>query len=196
MPAPQIDGEYLGLTEGEMERLQAQIVREFSLWADTPVCDAERIDNFYQLQQLAFLGYLMNGDEIALLPMKRQVGQPYDLRVQLVEADRVCSPDGFDRLMPCTVQGYKVHSIVQGVETDGRRDGGRLLGMQPSPAGQPQHHRCGRHYLEAGGGVWSENGPKKCPPCDEPGTSGPEARRPDLGPGSGEPETAREIYGR
>ena len=50
--------------------------------------------------------------------MKRQVGQPYDLRVQLVEADRVCSPDGFDRLMPCTVQGYKVHSIVQGVETD------------------------------------------------------------------------------
>ena len=118
MPAPQIDGEYLGLSEEEMERLQAQIVREFSLWADTPVCDAERIDNFYQLQQLAFMGYLMNGDEIALLPMKRQVGQPYDLRVQLVEADRVCSPDGFDRLMPCTVQGYKVHSIVQGVETD------------------------------------------------------------------------------
>lgn len=34
MPAPQIDGEYLGLSEEEMERLQAQIVREFSLWAD------------------------------------------------------------------------------------------------------------------------------------------------------------------
>ncbi|MFR5780445.1 MAG: phage portal protein [Oscillospiraceae bacterium] len=137
MPAPQIDGEYLGLTEGEMERLQAQIVREFSLWADTPVCDAERIDNFYQLQQLAFLGYLMNGDEIALLPMKRQVGQPYDLRVQLVEADRVCSPDGFDRLMPCTVQGYKVHSIVQGVETDA--DGmWSPIGYATITAGQPQ----------------------------------------------------------
>ena len=36
----------------------------------------------------------------------------------LVEADRVCSPDGFDRLVPCTVQGYDVHCIVQGVETD------------------------------------------------------------------------------
>lgn len=45
MPAPQIDGEYLGLSEEEMERLQAQIVREFSLWADTPVCDAERISD-------------------------------------------------------------------------------------------------------------------------------------------------------
>ena len=53
-----------------VEKLQAQFVREFALWADTPVCDAERMDNFYQLQQLAFLSYLMNGDTIALLPMK------------------------------------------------------------------------------------------------------------------------------
>ena len=118
MPAPQLDSDYLGLDEAAAEKLQAQIVREFALWADTPVCDAERMDNFYQLQQLAFLSYLMNGDTIALLPMKHQAGQPYDLRVRLIEADRVCSPDGFDRLMPCTVQGYEVESIVQGVETD------------------------------------------------------------------------------
>ena len=118
MPAPQLDSDYLGLDEAAAEKLQAQIVREFALWADTPVCDAERMDNFYQLQQLAFLSYLMNGDTIALLPMKHQAGVPYDLRVRLIEADRVCSPDGFDRLMPCTVQGYEVQSIVQGVETD------------------------------------------------------------------------------
>lgn len=118
MPAPQLDSDYLGLDETAVEKLQAQFVREFALWADTPVCDAERMDNFYQLQQLAFLSYLMNGDTIALLPMKHQAGAPYDLRVRLIEADRVCSPDGFDRLMPCTVQGYEVQSIVQGVETD------------------------------------------------------------------------------
>ena len=113
-----LDSDYLGLDETAVEKLQAQFVREFALWADTPVCDAERMDNFYQLQQLAFLSYLMNGDTIALLPMKHQAGAPYDLRVRLIEADRVCSPDGFDRLMPCTVQGYEVQSIVQGVETD------------------------------------------------------------------------------
>ena len=118
MPAPQLDSDYLGLDETAVEKLQAQFVLEFALWADTPVCDAERMDNFYQLQQLAFLSYLMNGDTIALLPMKHQAGAPYDLRVRLIEADRVCSPDGFDRLMPCTVQGYEVQSIVQGVETD------------------------------------------------------------------------------
>ena len=70
MPALQLDSDYLGLDETAVEKLQAQFVREFALWADTPVCDAERMDNFYQLQQLAFLSYLMNGDTIALLPMK------------------------------------------------------------------------------------------------------------------------------
>lgn len=118
VPAPQIDGEFLGLSDEQTEKLQAQIIREFGLWADSSVCDAERVDNFWKLQQLAFLSSLMNGDVIALLPFKTHPGQPYDLRIQLIEADRVCSPDGFDRLTPCTVNGHNVHSIVQGVETD------------------------------------------------------------------------------
>lgn len=87
MPAPQIDAEFLGLTPEDAEKLQAQIVREFALWADTPVCDADRVDNFYKLQQLTFLSYAMNGDAIVLLPTKEQTGQPYSLRVRLVEAD-------------------------------------------------------------------------------------------------------------
>lgn len=66
MPAPQIDAEFLGLTPEDAEKLQAQIVREFALWADTPVCDADRVDNFYKLQQLTFLSYAMNGDAIVL----------------------------------------------------------------------------------------------------------------------------------
>ena len=118
VPAPQIDGEFLGLSDEQTEKLQAQIIREFGLWADSPVCDAERVDNFWKLQQLAFISSLMNGDVISLLPFKTHPGQPYDLRIKLIEADRVCSPDGFDRLTPCTVGGYEVHSIVQGVETD------------------------------------------------------------------------------
>lgn len=118
VPAPQIDGEFLGLSDEQTEKLQAQIIREFGLWADSSVCDAERVDNFWKLQQLAFISSLMNGDVISLLPFKPHPGQPYDLRIKLIEADRVCSPDGFDRLTPCTVNGHNVHSIVQGVETD------------------------------------------------------------------------------
>lgn len=118
MPSPQIDAEFLGLTNEQAEKMQAQILREFALWADTPLCDADRVDNFYELQQLAFLAYAMNGDAVALLPMKEQPGCPYDLRVRLIEADRLCSPDGYDRLTPCQVQGHDVYNIVQGVETD------------------------------------------------------------------------------
>ncbi len=118
MPAPQIDAEFLGFSDEQAEDLQTEIAREFSLWADTPVCDAERVDNFYKLQQLAFLSYLMNGDTIVLLPVKEAAGQPYSLRIRLIEADRVCSPDGYDRLSPCEVNGYHVQQIVQGVETD------------------------------------------------------------------------------
>jgi len=118
IPSPQIDGEYLRITDDELERLQQQITREFSLWADTPACDAERVDNFYKLQQLAFLSYLMNGDAFVLMPMREEPGQPYSLRIRIIEADRVCSPDLFDRLVPCEVNGIKVQQIVQGVETD------------------------------------------------------------------------------
>lgn len=117
-PSPQVDADFLGMSLEQANELQMQIIREFSLWADSPMCDADRVDNFYKLQQLAFLAYMMNGDAFAVLPMKHCVGQPYDLRVQLIEADRVCSPDLFDRLAPCVVENRQVQSIVQGVETD------------------------------------------------------------------------------
>lgn len=118
MPSPQIDAEYLGLSSEEAEALQAQVLREFSLWADKPTCDADRVDNFYKLQQLAFLSYLMNGDAIALLPFREQPGVPYGLRVRIIEADRVCSPNGYDRLVESDVGGHHVYSIIQGIETD------------------------------------------------------------------------------
>ena len=119
VPAPKLDADYLGLTQEQAAELQAQIIREFALWADTPECDADRMDNFYQLQQLAYLGYLMNGDAIATLPVREPSRtQPYGLRVRIIEADRLCSPDLYDRLSPCNVRGHDVHQIVQGVETD------------------------------------------------------------------------------
>lgn len=51
-PTPQIDNEFLGISDEEAQKVNAQIMREFSLWADKPTCDADRIDNFYMLQNL------------------------------------------------------------------------------------------------------------------------------------------------
>ena len=54
MPAPQLDSDYLGLDETAVEKLQAQFVREFALWANRKAaCDATGVNNFYAMQQLA-----------------------------------------------------------------------------------------------------------------------------------------------
>lgn len=82
-----------------------------------------RIDNFYELQQLAFLSWLTSGDCLALLPTKARKNQPYDLRVQLVEADRLSSPGGYDTLN---------NKIIGGVETD---EDGEVIGVSLS-----KHH--------------------------------------------------------
>ena len=124
IPSPQIDGEVLGLTREQAEELQRKIMREFALWADTTECDADGLGNFYKLQQLAYMGFLMNGDSFALLPFKERPGSQYATKVQIIEADRICSPDGYDRLVPTDVRGYHVHSIIQGVETD---EGGMVV---------------------------------------------------------------------
>lgn len=118
IPSPQIDAEVLGLTWEQAEELQGKIMREFALWADTTECDADGLGNFYKLQQLAYMGFLMNGDSFALLPFKERPGSQYATKVQIIEADRICSPDGYDRLVPDYVRDHHVHSIVQGVETN------------------------------------------------------------------------------
>lgn len=106
---PVIDREALGMTPENAKALEKKIKREWKLWADSPDCDMERIDNFYELQQLAFLNWLMSGDCLAVLPVKKRINQPYDLRVQLIEADRLSSPDNFDTLD---------NKIIGGVEVD------------------------------------------------------------------------------
>lgn len=88
-----IDGDFLKLTEEQARDLETAIEREFALWAESTDCDLERLDNFYELQQLAFLNELLSGDVVSLLPTTKRKGSIYDLRIQLIEADRLCTPD-------------------------------------------------------------------------------------------------------
>ncbi len=104
-----IDYEVLNISEEKAKELEVQIEREFSLWADSNDCDLERIDNFYELQQLAFVNWLISGDVIALLPTTERVNMPYDLRIQLIEADRISSPNDMDDLDGTIVKGVEVN---------------------------------------------------------------------------------------
>lgn len=109
MLKPTIDAEVLKITAEQAQQLEKEITREWALWADSPDCDMARIDNFYELQQLAFMNWLASGDTLVLLPTKPRINQPYDLRVQLIEADRLSSPNNFDTFD---------NQIVGGVEVD------------------------------------------------------------------------------
>lgn len=88
-----IDEEFLGLTTEEARKLEETIEREFAHWAQSTSCDIERLDSFYQLQQLAFTNALLSGDAFALMTTTRRAGSIYDLRIRLIEADRISTPD-------------------------------------------------------------------------------------------------------
>jgi lambda family phage portal protein len=93
-----IDAKLLGLSDDQAQEWEDNVEREFALWAGTRSCDAARRCNFGELQALARLSQLMSGDVFALLPAIPRPGERYDLRVHLIEADRVSNP--LDRVPP------------------------------------------------------------------------------------------------
>lgn len=105
---PRPDAEFLGITQEQAEEFRKTVTREWDMWAGKKDCDAARTCTFYQLQSLVLLSALMSGDVFATLPVIPRKGSVYDLRVSLIEADRVCDP------LPKPID----KNIVQGVEVD------------------------------------------------------------------------------
>ena len=101
-----INEEILGISSEEARKLEETIEREFAHWANSTNCDIERIDNFYQLQQLALLNALLSGDSFALMTTTKRTGSIYDLRIELVEADRVSTPDN-ETINPLFCEGVE-----------------------------------------------------------------------------------------
>lgn len=89
----QIDAKLLGMTDDEARAWEEHTEREWRLWAESVDCDAERRQTFYQLQSLVLLSALMSGDVFVTMPFIKRKGCPYDLRISLIEADRVCNPE-------------------------------------------------------------------------------------------------------
>jgi lambda family phage portal protein len=84
-----VNTDELGWGPDEAEAWQAKTEREFKLWAESSDCDITRHSNFYALQALVFRSVLESGDLATLLPNVPRAGSLYDLRIQLVEADRL-----------------------------------------------------------------------------------------------------------
>lgn len=115
-PRPKIDYEFLGISREAAVDLQGKIKKEFALWADTSLCDSADLNNFYELQQIAFRDWLLNGEEFVLLKYSDMTpNMPYQLRLKLIEADRVCTEGSLgEYFMPKRLESGNV--VVNGVE--------------------------------------------------------------------------------
>lgn len=120
-----IDAKFLGISDEEADNWEQNTEREFALWADSVYCDSLKINNFYEMQQLAFLSWLMNGDVFALLKQEDTTPfMPYGLRIHLIEADRVSSPNSYNNLVGGNILGIQAinpnngNRIISGVEID------------------------------------------------------------------------------
>ncbi|PAD73988.1 phage portal protein [Paenibacillus campinasensis] len=121
-----INAELLGLTTEQADAWCGQVEEEFNLWAESKHSDAIRMNDFYDQQGIAFLGMLMNGDSFTVFKhAKRTSWMPYGLRIHLIEADRICTPQG-DGVLGDSVEGTAENGnrIYSGVEID---DDGALV---------------------------------------------------------------------
>lgn len=112
MCRPSVDHAALGITADEGEALNIQLRAAYERWADDPSeCDIERTLDFYGIQSLALLSAMLSGDVFALTPQVRHFGGVAELKVQLIEADRVSNlfdaPD-----TPSRIQGVEIDGVA------------------------------------------------------------------------------------
>lgn len=93
--SPRPSYKLLGISAEDAEQWSRKTKAEFELWASSKHCDIAKRNNFYDMQDIAYTSYLIDGDSFALFKYRKsEPYMPYGLRLQLIEADRVCNPVG------------------------------------------------------------------------------------------------------
>jgi lambda family phage portal protein len=109
----------LGLTEEEGDQWERKVEREFALWSESKLCDQLRMSDFFDLQATAFMGHLLNGDAFCLFRSdKKAAYMPYTLRLHLIEADRVSTPNKMVGNGIIGINKDNGNYIYSGVEVD------------------------------------------------------------------------------
>lgn len=118
-----IDRDILGISESAAKAWQKKTEAEWRMWAEQKDnCDALGMNNFYALQQLAVKSWLMSGDVFVLFKREEKTPlNPYTLRLHIVEADRISTPNkyGSGTLDITEGKNYETgNKIHDGVEVD------------------------------------------------------------------------------
>ena len=118
---PRINAKDLQISAEEARTWSRKVKREFELWSAT--CDFYKRNNFNELQQIAYQSYLMDGDCFCLFKRSPiNLHNPYSLKLQLIEAQRVSNPHSANSL---------------GLEMRGETEGSRIVnGIEVNREGQ------------------------------------------------------------
>ena len=117
---PKIDRDVLGLSAEDAEAWEKNVKAEFALWAgNKKACDATGVNDFYSMQQLAFMSWLLSGDVVAVRKEYEVTpDKPYSLRLHIVEADRIATPGKLYGNYTEGVNPDNGNKIHDGVEVD------------------------------------------------------------------------------
>lgn len=118
---PRPNGKILGLSPAETRQWSKQVAQEFELWASSTECDILHRNTFYDMQWIAYLGYLIDGDIFAAMRRKPTTNNmPYTLRIQLIEGNRVGNPSmlGVGDAYVESINPTNNNRVVNGVEID------------------------------------------------------------------------------
>lgn len=91
---PDIDYKTLGISKDVADEINNKLLSAFRLWAN-PIgtCDIENQVNFSQYQRLLLDSRLERGDVFTIFTHKKRRGCPFNLRLQMIEADQVSNPN-------------------------------------------------------------------------------------------------------
>lgn len=91
--SPRIRYKLLGLTDKEAREWNKKTLAEFNVWANSKYADIYKRNNFFDLQDIIYTAYLIDGDSFALFRRQAPTSyMPYSLRLQVLEGNRVSNP--------------------------------------------------------------------------------------------------------
>lgn len=115
---PQPKYKELGLSAEQAREWSRRTKLEFELWANNLDADFQRRNNFYELQRVAFCSYLTDGDAFCIFKRRFRKGQPYTLRLHIIEAQRVSNPLTGNMGISPVEMIYGDNRIINGIEVD------------------------------------------------------------------------------
>lgn len=116
IPKPRIDAAILGLSPDVAAQWEMLAKAEFISWANSRECDATGVHNFFELQSEILLAMLISGDAFVMLPALQTPATPYQLRIRVLEADRVCTQDSGGDSQSSTLENG--NRVIDGIEVD------------------------------------------------------------------------------